>query len=128
MRVVRFFLIFFLMLARPPRPTLFPYTTLFRSLEVAQPGRRPDLVKAFRSLETRETSLQAQPVENGCKVCRDGVRYHVFDHVATQRREPVIDMAHRFRSRILAGLVIDDDATLFVNHVAAVPALSIAQD
>src|SRR3989441_12839613 len=27
---------FFLMIRRPPRSTLFPYTTLFRSLEVAQ--------------------------------------------------------------------------------------------
>src|SRR3989475_8502418 len=31
-------LFFFLMIRRPPRSTLFPYTTLFRSLEQA-PGR-----------------------------------------------------------------------------------------
>src|SRR3712207_9032224 len=30
--------VFFLMIRRPPRSTLFPYTTLFRSLEVAQRG------------------------------------------------------------------------------------------
>src|SRR5437660_12847766 len=29
-----FFLFFFLMIRRPPRSTLFPYTTLFRSLHV----------------------------------------------------------------------------------------------
>src|SRR3989454_12059257 len=29
----RFFFFFFLMIRRPPRSTLFPYTTLFRSLE-----------------------------------------------------------------------------------------------
>src|SRR2546430_16596745 len=29
------FLFFFLMIRRPPRSTLFPYTTLFRSLHVA---------------------------------------------------------------------------------------------
>src|SRR2546427_4875949 len=28
----RFFIFFFLMIRRPPRSTLFPYTTLFRSL------------------------------------------------------------------------------------------------
>src|SRR5260221_6557996 len=34
-----FFLFFFLMIRRPPRSTLFPYTTLFRSLPSAgQPG------------------------------------------------------------------------------------------
>src|SRR5215211_8827644 len=32
-----FFLFFFLMIRRPPRSTLFPYTTLFRS---PAPGRR----------------------------------------------------------------------------------------
>src|SRR2546421_11224483 len=31
-----FFFFFFLMIRRPPRSTLFPYTTLFRSVE--QPG------------------------------------------------------------------------------------------
>src|ERR1022692_5214596 len=29
--VIRFFFFFFLMIRRPPRSTLFPYTTLFRS-------------------------------------------------------------------------------------------------
>src|SRR5690348_18389222 len=29
---IRFFIFFFLMIRRPPRSTLFPYTTLFRSL------------------------------------------------------------------------------------------------
>src|SRR2546422_6997680 len=31
---------FFLMIRRPPRSTLFPYTTLFRSPEAPLPGRR----------------------------------------------------------------------------------------
>src|SRR5215208_1470859 len=36
--------VFFLMIRRPPRSTLFPYTTLFRSRRVArQPGRRHPL-------------------------------------------------------------------------------------
>src|SRR2546427_5805251 len=30
-----YFLFFFLMIRRPPRSTLFPYTTLFRSLDAA---------------------------------------------------------------------------------------------
>src|SRR3712207_8748671 len=32
---------FFLMIRRPPRSTLFPSTTLFRSLSGREPGRRP---------------------------------------------------------------------------------------
>src|SRR5215510_15941075 len=41
--VVHFFFFFFLMIRRPPRSTLFPYTTLFRSsLEpTAEPQRLP---------------------------------------------------------------------------------------
>src|SRR5215211_8816818 len=39
------FLFFFLMIRRPPRSTLFPYTTLFRSL-----GRRPRRVLPERTL------------------------------------------------------------------------------
>src|SRR5476649_2962178 len=33
-----FFFFFFLMIRRPPRSTLFPYTTLFRSLHFVQSG------------------------------------------------------------------------------------------
>src|SRR6266446_9506450 len=33
-----FFFFFFLMIRRPPRSTLFPYTTLFRSRGAANPG------------------------------------------------------------------------------------------
>src|SRR2546430_17651436 len=33
------FFFFFLMIRRPPRSTLFPYTTLFRSLAAEQPGQ-----------------------------------------------------------------------------------------
>src|SRR3989475_3427342 len=36
-RVLNFF--FFLMIRRPPRSTLFPYTTLFRSLRAARQAR-----------------------------------------------------------------------------------------
>src|SRR6266481_9277044 len=37
-----FFFFFFLMIRRPPRSTLFPYTTLFRSRLAADPRRAPD--------------------------------------------------------------------------------------
>src|SRR5438034_11228397 len=38
-RSISFFLFFFLMLRRPPRSTLFPYTTLFRSPSSPWNGR-----------------------------------------------------------------------------------------
>src|SRR5256885_10835269 len=41
---MRYFLFFFLMIRRPPRSTLFPYTTLFRSVSdtVGTSGRRAE--------------------------------------------------------------------------------------
>src|SRR3990170_7851226 len=35
------FVFFFLMMRRPPRSTLFPYTTLFRSIPACRSGREP---------------------------------------------------------------------------------------
>src|SRR5260221_13297358 len=45
--VERFYLhpFFFLMIRRPPRSTLFPYTTLFRSLGTRLPGGPTALVR-----------------------------------------------------------------------------------
>src|SRR3712207_8362568 len=39
--------IFFLMIRRPPRSTLFPYTTLFRSLPDRRPAHRPGCAPRF---------------------------------------------------------------------------------
>src|SRR5689334_22632362 len=41
---------FFLMIRRPPRSTLFPYTTLFRSVEFHEPVYTGDLVSFFPAL------------------------------------------------------------------------------
>src|SRR5438309_10217223 len=52
--IIHFLLLFFLMIRRPPRSTLFPYTTLFRSLlEAARQGLsvRQDVLLVF--LEAR---------------------------------------------------------------------------
>src|SRR5215218_1642145 len=40
---------FFLMIRRPPRSTLFPYTTLFRSLGRGRSGGRPPRRRPWRS-------------------------------------------------------------------------------
>src|SRR5216683_5012829 len=49
---VFFFFFFFLMIRRPPRSTLFPYTTLFRSRRSAA-RRFPIARSPFRSLRHR---------------------------------------------------------------------------
>src|SRR2546427_11388774 len=48
------FFFFFLMIRRPPRSTLFPYTTLFRSLAVAKElsdARPDDVVAALDAID-----------------------------------------------------------------------------
>src|SRR2546430_9591017 len=62
------FFFFFLMIRRPPRSTLFPYTTLFRS-----PRRLPDrdlrpavlALGGRRHLATRQMTHELHPVANG---------------------------------------------------------------
>src|SRR3712207_9535261 len=43
-------LFFFLMIRRPPRSTLFPYTTLFRSVEAFLAGDQARALEIYRSL------------------------------------------------------------------------------
>src|SRR2546430_4805652 len=67
---------FFLMIRRPPRSTLFPYTTLFRSLRVAaRPTTRTrvinlslDDLRALRTAKIGEHTSELQSQSN--LVCR----------------------------------------------------------
>src|SRR6266508_6391150 len=68
--VIHFFFFFFLMIRRPPRSTLFPYTTLFRS-------RRPD-----RAAESRlDRALGAAPLAREAGLDRKSTRLN-SSHVA----------------------------------------------
>src|SRR3712207_9072933 len=75
--MLRYFFIFFLMIRRPPRSTLFPYTTLFRSL----PGHREDQVstrdQTFGELTSAEAlgrTTEACEHERGMGVDRKSTR------------------------------------------------------
>src|SRR2546425_4892049 len=60
-----FSLFFFLMIRRPPRSTLFPYTTLFRSEEAEVPRRGPG--------EGTDETPTRHPGEHGAeRIRRDG--------------------------------------------------------
>src|SRR2546428_7327021 len=63
------------MIRRPPRSTLFPYTTLSRSREVARPGAdpRPERVHGSRSapLERAAASRRQQGVPDRVAARRD---------------------------------------------------------
>src|SRR3712207_9358177 len=49
---------FFLMIRRPPRSTLFPYTTLFRSLQLHHPVARLVPRRSGRDVGTRITAAK----------------------------------------------------------------------
>src|SRR3712207_7539801 len=55
------------MIRRPPRSTLFPYTTLFRSLGIAQTGTGKTAAFALPILH-RLAGEPRQPQRRGCRV------------------------------------------------------------
>src|SRR5580658_11133652 len=62
---------FFLMIRRPPRSTLFPYTTLFRSRgarSAAAPGRPPGSRRGRRSRSEEHTSELQSPCNIVCRL------------------------------------------------------------
>src|SRR5688572_32506320 len=59
------FLFFFLMIRRPPRSTLFPYTTLFRSRRARPPTRPRDLRR--RRTHLRHRQRRQGPVLGTCR-------------------------------------------------------------
>src|SRR2546425_12407564 len=80
-----FYLFFFLMIRRPPRSTLFPYTTLFRSLTVFLPD-------AIQGLRCRLRILAAQA--SGCQL--DGfVDLDVAGAAAEVARQRLFDLVTR---------------------------------
>src|SRR6266705_5968046 len=67
---LRFFLFFFLMIRRPPRSTLFPYTTLFRSPCTRRRMRRRNATASTRCRPRSEehTSELQSPYDLVCRL------------------------------------------------------------
>src|ERR1041385_9478537 len=61
---------FFLMIRRPPRSTLFPYTTLFRSVSQAAPGRQAPLYAAPGGARLRSEEHTSELQSRLHLVCR----------------------------------------------------------
>src|SRR2546430_5733428 len=66
-----FLLFFFLMIRRPPRSTLFPYTTLFRSLPACRRSACPSCLQTFRRTSaTRSEEHTSELQSQSNLVCR----------------------------------------------------------
>src|SRR5215510_15759614 len=64
------FLFFFLMIRRPPRSTLFPYTTLFRSPTRRSPGRSCRCWRCRAAWGRRSEEHTSELQSRGHLVCR----------------------------------------------------------
>src|SRR2546430_12373365 len=82
-------LFFFLMIRRPPRSTLFPYTTLFRSLDAASP-------EDFRPFEGRFETV----------VCLN-VLEHIRDDVAALERSEEHTSELQSQSNLVCRLLLE---------------------
>src|SRR6266581_8389996 len=72
---------FFLMIRRPPRSTLFPYTTLFRSPGPASPGPASAAPPAYRRSTRRSeehTSELQSPVHLVCRLLLEKKKSHKY--------------------------------------------------
>src|SRR5215211_8938518 len=63
-------LFFFLMIRRPPRSTLFPYTTLFRSVSALRPRPEPARRLDLRECEHRSEEHTSELQSHSDLVCR----------------------------------------------------------
>src|SRR5437588_9737236 len=68
-------LFFFLMIRRPPRSTLFPYTTLFRSAVLLEPYQRtippaPGFLEGLRAATRRSEEHTSELQSHSDLVCR----------------------------------------------------------
>src|SRR3989442_4832125 len=95
---------FFLMIRRPPRSTLFPYTTLFRSLPAPRAGADPPAHVRCDHLSRSEehtSELQSRPH----LVCR--LLLEKKNHLGLRYLQELDDVGH---SRVDVHLdVVDDD-------------------
>src|SRR3989449_11780987 len=63
--VLSLFFFFFLMIRRPPRSTLFPYTTLFRIIQRVREGERARIREEFSDKVGELLSGEVQQIERG---------------------------------------------------------------
>src|SRR2546428_7299401 len=103
--------LFFLMIRRPPRSTLFPYTTLFRSVMNVHIMTSDDGGKTLRRLDMRH--MHVEPAERldrkstRLNSSHDQISYAVFCLKKKRRNSachaPRPPPAHRSQSRAVAG-------------------------
>src|SRR3989442_9918949 len=111
MSYVLSFFFFFLMIRRPPRSTLFPYTTLFRSATVTGPPLRPcarSKATGRRSSSTprrdrKSTRLNSSHVRISYAVFCLKKKKRALHHAAEWRTPPHPRQHHAALPRLASG-------------------------
>src|SRR5205085_10936946 len=88
----RLFFVFFLMLRRPPRSTLFPYTTLFRSLFVL--GDVPELERRALVAQARRDGLSVEHAEELVTIVLDERRLALRRTGRQDRKSTRLNSSH----------------------------------
>src|SRR5256885_4598114 len=83
------------MIRRPPRSTLFPYTTLFRSLEALLPGRQVVEVHPFRITRSGDIHLDETGAANFAQAMEEEIRRRPFGPVVRVEVERAMPQAMR---------------------------------
>src|SRR5256885_8941003 len=107
-------LFFFLMIRRPPRSTLFPYTTLFRSVRVGMPVEGPPRCTSKMTAGTSakyRSEEHTSELQSPCNlVCR----------LLLEKKKTLIDADFEHRPRRVAGTLAIRDTR--AHSAAAQPA------
>src|SRR2546429_2262687 len=90
-RSLRHFFFFFLMIRRPPRSTLFPYTTLFRSVATrdAENGARDglaDVLEAHRERSEEHTSELQSRLHLVCRLLLEKKKTNILTTICIRTK------------------------------------------
>src|SRR5258705_1934850 len=107
-----FFVFFFLMIRRPPRSTLFPYTTLFRSHDQAQlVAELLDIDPAQQLLDRLGAHLGHENVRSEEHTSELQSLRHLVCRLLLEKKKKKHQRRYHRLNTSLARLTGDDDAT-----------------
>src|SRR3712207_9047944 len=92
MSVSMYIVFFFLMIRRPPRSTLFPYTTLFRSSELQSPAVIGEVDRRYAVRESHQVAVE--PVTEDDILLLHEILV-VRDHVGVRSEEHTSELQSR---------------------------------
>src|SRR3712207_8702628 len=99
--------VFFLMIRRPPRSTLFPYTTLFRSLQRSRATTAHSAIPTMRAGSARRRSASSAARTSATKTSDRIAPKVTFDALASTRRSEEHTSELQARQYLVCRLLLD---------------------